>query len=335
MISKVYEKVKKYIIDNHNFFLFLILLTIILNIQTPYVIKAPGGIMSLSDRVTVNDKNIKDTYYTSYVKVINGKLAAVLASYIIPNWDLEKYEEYSGNTNLTYDELNKVEKLMMNEGNNIAIVTALNKANIDYEITDKKLIVYYKHDGYKNDLKIGDVINKCDNNKISNIDELHDCVAKSNKKIDLNITRDNKEINMSVNTYALNGNKIIGISIMEDYKVKSKYDINITASESESGSSGGFMTALSIYSELTDLKLPKDIKIAGTGTIKDDEKIGKIEGIKYKLLGAEKKKVDVFFVPEENYKEALKIKKKHKLKIKIVKVSSMDDAINYLNKIKK
>ena len=93
------------------------------------------------------------------------------------------------------------------------------------------------------------------------------------------------------------------------------------------------MTALTIYSELVDLKIPKGMKIAGTGTIEEDEKVGKIDGIKYKLLGSEKKKVDIFFVPSENYKEAIKVKKKYHLKLKIVRVETIDDAINYLNKL--
>ena len=42
------------------------------------------------------------------------------------------------------------------------------------------------------------------------------------------------------------------------------------------------------------------------------------------------KKVDIYFVPEDNYKEAKKILKKYKLKINIVSISTLDDAINYL-----
>lgn len=336
MISKLYEKIKKYIIKNHNFLLFIILFTIVLNIKTPYIVKAPGGTISLSSRVNINGKNIKSNYYTTYVKVIEGKVAGVIASFIFPNWDLEKYEEYSGSTNLSYDELNKVEKLMMDEGNNIAIVTALKKANIDYETINHKIVVYYVFDGYENDIKIGDIINTCNNNKVTSFEDIHNCVKKSDKEVELNITRGKKEKKITAKLYDdNNGSKIIGISLLDTFDVKSKYDINITASNSESGSSGGFMTTLSIYSELVNLKLPKDIKIAGTGTIEEDESIGKIEGIKYKLLGSEKDKVDIFFVPYENYEEALKVKKKHNLKLKIVKVEKLDDAINYLNNLNK
>ena len=64
-----------------------------------------------------------------------------------------------------------------------------------------------------------------------------------------------------------------------------------------------------------------------------DGKIGSIGGIKYKLLGA--KKADYFLVPDgENYKEALKIKKKNHLKIKLIKVKTFKDALNKLKKVK-
>ncbi len=59
MLKKVYEKVKKFIIENHNFLLFLILFTIVLNIKVPYVVSAPGGIIPLSDKVTVNGHTLR------------------------------------------------------------------------------------------------------------------------------------------------------------------------------------------------------------------------------------------------------------------------------------
>ena len=334
MANRFYERIKKYIIKNHNFLLFLILITIILNIKTPYIVKTPGGIIPLSSRVSIDGKDIKTNYYTSYVKVIEGKVAGVLASFIFPNWDLEKYEEYNGSSNLSYDELNKVERLMMKDGNNKAIITALKKANIDFELTNNELVVYYKFDEYKNNLKIGDVIKSCNDQKVSEMHDLNSCIENSRDTINLTVNRDNKEKKLNVKLYDYQGKKIIGISILNMYDISSKYDIKIKSSSSESGSSGGFMTTLAIYTELTNLKLPKNIKIAGTGTIEDDEKIGPIDAIKYKLLGAEKQKVNIYFTPEENYNEALKVKKKYKLKLKLVKVSKVDDAISYLNTLR-
>jgi PDZ domain-containing protein len=164
--------------------------------------------------------------------------------------------------------------------------------------------------------------------------DLNSCIENSKDTINLTINRYNKEKRLNVKLYDYRGKKIIGISILNMYDISSKYDIKIKSSSSESGSSGGFMTALAIYTELTNLKLPKNVKIAGTGTIEDDEKIGPIDAIKYKLLGAEKQKVNIYFTPEENYIEALKVKKKYKLKLKLVKVSKVDDAISYLNTLR-
>lgn len=333
MFSKVYEKIKKYIKNNYKFIIFLIILTIILNIKTPYIISAPGGVIPLSDRVTVDDKNISSNYYTSYVKVMDGKLAGVIASFVLPNWDLEKYKEYSGNTNLSYDELNKVEKMMMNEGNNTAIILALRKAGADYEITDEKYVVYYKLEKYKNNLKIGDVINSCNDKKITILDDLYACINSTDDNVKLGISRNDIDKDITVPIYKNKDKKLIGISIFHDYKVKSKYNINISSRDSESGSSGGFMTALSLYDYLSSLNLSKKYKIAGSGTIDEEGKVGKISGIKYKLLGANKKKIDIFFVPNDNYKEAVKVKKKHHLKMKIIKVNELDDAINYLKSL--
>lgn len=335
MLKKFYDNIIKFIKVNHNFLLFLILVYIVLNIKTPYIVTAPGGAMSLSDRVYINGKSIKRDFNTTYVKVIEGKVAGILASYIFPNWDLEKYDSYVGDINLSYDELNKVERIMMEDGNNKAIITALEKAKVDYEIINSRLVITYKYSEYKNDLKIGDEIVSCNNQDIKSMDDLHDCINKEENEVTLGVIRNGKNKTVTAKTRSYDEGRIIGISVINLYDIKSQYNIKIKSDKSESGSSGGFMTALSIYSEITNLKIPKNLKIAGTGTIEDDEKIGMIDGIKYKLLGSEKDNVDIFFVPSDNYKEAVKIKKKYKLKLKLVKVENIDDAINYLSKITK
>ena len=59
----------------------------------------------------------------------------------------------------------------------------------------------------------------------------------------------------------------------------------------------------------------------------------KIDGVKYKVMGAVKDKADIFLVPAgSNYKEAIKTKKEKKYKIKIIKVKTLDEAISKLKK---
>ena len=95
------------------------------------------------------------------------------------------------------------------------------------------------------------------------------------------------------------------------------------------------MTSLAIYDCLIEEDLTNNLKIAGTGTIDEEGKVGEISGVKEKLHGAESAKADIFFVPSENYEEALKMKNEKNYKIKVIKVSWFDDAVNYLRNIKK
>ena len=92
------------------------------------------------------------------------------------------------------------------------------------------------------------------------------------------------------------------------------------------------MTSLAIYTKLTGIDLLKGRKIVGTGTIDSNGNVGEIGGVKYKLMGAEKGKADIFFVPEENYDEALQVKKEKNYQIEVVKVKTLHEAIEYLGR---
>ena len=90
------------------------------------------------------------------------------------------------------------------------------------------------------------------------------------------------------------------------------------------------MLSLAIYDRLVEEDLTKGRKIVGTGTIDANGLVGEIGGIKYKVMGASKSKADIFFCPKENYEEAINTKNKYNLKIKIVKVETLQEAIDYL-----
>ena len=92
--------------------------------------------------------------------------------------------------------------------------------------------------------------------------------------------------------------------------------------------------ALYIYNSLTEEDITKGYEIAGTGTIDIDGKVGEIDGVKYKMIGAYKKGVRIFIVPEENYEDAIKVKEENKYDINVISVSTFDDALNKLKELK-
>jgi len=91
------------------------------------------------------------------------------------------------------------------------------------------------------------------------------------------------------------GRILVGVILTQVSEVKTDPKIEFHFSKSESGPSGGLMTALSIYNMLTEKDLTKGKTIVGTGTIELDGSIGSIGGVKYKLKGAVKKKAEIFF----------------------------------------
>ena len=88
--------------------------------------------------------------------------------------------------------------------------------------------------------------------------------------------------------------------------------------------------ALSIYDYLTEKDITNNLNIVGTGTIDEEGNVGEIGGVKYKIKAAAKNKADVFFVPKGNYEEAINVKNANNLDIKIISISNITEAINYL-----
>ena len=132
----------------------------------------------------------------------------------------------------------------------------------------------------------------------------------------------------------INDNKLIGIAFTVIYEYDNNPNITFKTKSNELGSSGGLMMSLYVYNSLIEEDITKGYDIAGTGTIELDGTVGEIDGVKYKILGAYKKGIRVFIVPEQNYEEAKKVVEENKLNLKVINVSTFDEAINKLKELK-
>lgn len=311
----------------------MFLLSII--IKLPYQIYIPGGIVNLGDRVSVEDGyNSKGSINSSYVSAIDGKPLFVLLSYIIPDWDLVKKEDITYD-NETLDEAFKRDQILMGQSNIIAQIVALKKANIGYEIYDEEIKVLYTFTGNNNNLMVNDQIIEIDNTKINSLDDLKLAIA--DKKIDdtvsIKVIRNNKEVMVTSGFMEYENQVILGLYLTNNYDINPEKKISVKNKNDETGSSGGFMTALAIYNALTKEDITNEKKIVGTGTIDIDGNVGEIGGVKYKLMGAVKNKADIFLCPQENYDEAIEVKKQKNYDIEIYKINNFDEAIELLKKL--
>ena len=332
MFNKIYDKVKLFILENIRFLIYLTILIFVFTFEFPYVVYTPGGLVNLNERIDVeNGYDKKGSLNMSYVSMRKGTIPSILLSYVIPNWDLKKNEDVTINDE-SIDELLKLEKIYMTSSVNNATILAYNKAGKEVKITKSINNVTFIADFAKTDVKLQDEFLKADGKQIETIDDLKSIINSKNTgdKINIVVKRNNKEKDCYAIIMENEGEKKIGIGFLTTYEYDTNPEIKVKTKASESGSSGGLMLTLAIYNDIVKDDLTKGRKIVGTGTISLDGTVGAIDGVKYKMLGAAKKKADIFLCPEENYEEALKVKNEFNLKLILKSVKTFDEAVDYL-----
>lgn len=332
MTNKLYEKIKNFIKANYKFIIFYIVFILLFTVSFDYEIYTPGGLSNLDDRIIMDDEYpSKGTFNLTYVNAKKGTLPMILLSYIIPSWDLVSIDD-SRIENEDYDEILKRGKIDLTSVNSNAIVVAFNEANLDYKIDKNDLTVYYVFDSSHTNLKVGDIITKVDNVSVNNTDEFRNIIntKKSGDTVEFTIIRNNKTMKKTGEIYESDGSLLVGIYLTNVMEVSTDKNIKFKYSGNESGSSGGLMSALEIYNNITKDDITKGLTIAGTGTISSTGEVGEIAGVKYKLAGAVKNKADVFIAPTNNYKEALSEKEKNNYDIKIIEAKTFKQVLESL-----
>lgn len=329
------RKIKEFIKNNYKSIIMLILFYLVVNYELPYVIYTPGGAINMSERIS-GDNLYKEegSLSLTYVSLIRGKLPFLALSYLIPNWDIVPNEEVTYK-NRTVDETIKIDKIYMEEAISNALHVAYNAADINYIISESKIVVTTVFNNAKTSLNVGDEIISVDDLKISSTHNLQEYIKSKNVGDNIKI-----KYKRNAQTYIDNGTLIdvdgepkIGVSLALIDKYTTDYNIKIETKNSESGPSGGLITALAIYNQITKNDITKGYKIMGTGTISKDGTVGEISGVKYKLIGAVKKGANIFICPQENYEEALKVKAENDYNITIISAKTFNEALTKLNKI--
>lgn len=326
--------------DGFGAFSFFVIIVIVLTYPLPYYVFISGGITDLSSRFEIeNAYKQKGSYNLSYVNQLNGNFITYLASFVMPDWRAIDVENYQVSETETIDEIYARDRLALISANQTATMLAYEKAGKEIDINDTKLYVRSVYDiiDSSEKIKIGDILVSIDDIAIDNFEQVTSAIKAKEvgDKIIFEFKRDENVYKTDVIVQEVEGIKLVGLGfyVIYDYEVTPK--IEYTFKSSESGSSAGLMTTLAIYDSLIPEDLTHGLKIAGTGTIDPSGNVGEIGGIEYKVSGAEKGGADIFFAPSgDNYKDALKEKKDYNYKIKIVEVSTLDEAINYLKSLK-
>lgn len=332
MFNKLYENIKSFIVENYKFLLVWGIIIFLFFYEFPFVIYTPGGIVNLESRIEVEDGyETEGSLNMSYVSLVKGTLPMILLSYVIPNWDLIKSSEITIEDE-SVDELLEMEKLYMQSSIDNATILAYQTAGAEINITREVNNIIYISDEAETNLEVYDEILQADGQDITTVDELKEIVnsKKEGDTIIFTVNRNGKERECQAKIYDTSDGLKVGISFLTTYEYETDPKISVETKASESGSSGGLMLTLAIYNALTPDDITKGHTIVGTGTISLDGTVGAIDGIKYKILGADKNDAEIFLCPMENYEEALRVKEEFDLDIKIHGVATFQEALEYL-----
>lgn len=335
MINKIYEKIISFIKYNYKFLIFLTVLIFLFYYEFPYIIYKSGGTINLEDRVVV------DTNYTekgslsmSYVTAMKGTIPFICLSFVMPDWDLLPLSSVTGEDN-DYEDVLEIGKEYLNEGIDNAIISAFKEAGYGLTIKDTINKVMYISDEADTNIEIGDRVLSINNNEVETLDDVKEYVntLNENDNVSIKVLNNNKEYERYAKIYKDTDNTLkIGIAFKTTYDYETEIPVTVKMKDNESGSSGGLMMSLAIYNALTEEDITKGLNIVGTGSINSDGTVDEIGGVKYKVLAASKKDADIFLCPEENYEEAIAIKEKRNLSLEIVGISTLSEAVDYLEK---
>ncbi len=331
--------------------IFLIVFLLFINFyQLPYYFTKPGDAEILNKIIKV-EGGYQDTgtFMLTTVRmgqanIINYFLAKISDSSELIQQDLIRR---SGETDEDYQHR---QMMMMSSSQDNATFIAYTKAGKEANYTNYGVIVTGTIEKMPaaEQLQSGDLIVAVDKKKIKTVDQLLAPLEEKEKNQDvlLTIIRDgiSKDVKLHMRSFPKeidpSGEKVgIGITspiTKRELTVKPKIAID---TKKIGGPSAGLMFSLEIYNQLVKEDITKGYAIAGTGTINEAGEVGRIGGIKQKVIAAEKAGADFFFAPNEfgastsNYVEALAAAKAINTTMEIVPVNTFDDALSFLEKL--
>ncbi len=310
---------------------------------TNYFIESPGEAVPVGQFISAKGKK-PNNFYLVTVSVTSrpASILQYLWSYTQKFSTRVPASELLGDqTSSQYEEL---QNWYMETSQQTAIYYAAKKAGLKPKLEYRGVYVMkvQNNSSFKNKLQIGDTVLAANSQHFRSTEEMMNYLKKQKigSKVTITVLRNKEKKNFTGKIVKVAGtNKPgIGIQLVEHVSVETKPRLSIDAGDI-GGPSAGLMFTLNSYEVFTHQNLSKNHKIAGTGTISPNGKVGIIGGVDKKVVAADEAGAEVFFAPTDsigvkkfqtNYEVAKRTAKQIHTKMKIVPVNNFDDALKYL-----
>ncbi|WP_168188631.1 SepM family pheromone-processing serine protease [Thermoflavimicrobium daqui] len=326
----------------------LILVGVVLAFFTPvsYFAMFPGDAIDTHQYVKVATKqpNEKGKFLLTTVSLKRASVLDYLFSFtshemkLVPESDIKSQDESD-------KEYERRQEENMRESQNHAIISAYHQAKKPIKVEHVGIEVFELTQNAKSGLKEGDLIQELDHQSMKESVKLLQYLQnkKAGEQVEVKFTRKNKPMIRKIKLVSLpvpKGQKPragLGIVPVDRVKVTSDPPARIKTEEI-GGPSAGLMFSLEVMDQLLPEDLTRGYTVAGTGTINEKGEVGQIGGIEFKVIAADRKGAQIFFCPKDqqsgdnNEKIAKEMAKRINTKMKIVPVSTLSEAVQYLRK---
>lgn len=294
-------------------------------VPTPFYVLAPGGAIDLGERITVAGHAAPERRLYLTDVVLARASVLLLAAAVLPGTRIVRRDRVLpvGESARGYD---RVMSDAMGESQNVAGIVAERAAGLRVEVPPSRVCIadVPQRTGSRV-LRRGDCFARVGATPIRIQHDLKRALASVGRarSVRVRVLRDGAERELDVPTIATAHGARLGVLVI-DRVPQAHLPVAVRfAFDDVSGSSGGLMFALHIYSALHGGRAGEPV--AGTGTIALDGTVGPIEGTRQKLIAAQRAGAKLFLVPVANYAEI-----SHESGIRIVPVKTFAAALHVL-----
>lgn len=223
----------------------------------------------------------------------------------------------------------RLEKMTMGASQQAAEIVALRALGYDVKVEPAGVRVVGidpRAPALDDGVELGDVILAVDGTPLRTTEQLRDALAEvgPDRPVRLRIHRDGTFEEIATTTMrGPTGKALLGIVPSQARLVDTPREVRYSV-EGVGGPSAGLSFALQIYSAGKDYADLHGLKVAATGTIDDEGKVGSIGGAAQKAIGAGRVDADLFLVPAENAEEATAAAPAG---VRVVPVRTFDEAL--------
>ncbi|MEK4024113.1 MULTISPECIES: SepM family pheromone-processing serine protease [unclassified Sporosarcina] len=333
----------------------LVLVAVLALYPLDMYISRPGGAYNLEPLVEVAGGDSDDRGTFSLMTIAIGKATPITYAFsfvsdkmkLMPATKVRRHGESD-------EEYSVRQKKLMTDSKIHAISVAFDKTGLPMErIFNGVYVAGVIPNGAADEkLQVGDLIESIDKKKLSSAEEFMDEISAKDEgaEVSLQVKRGDQKLTIPLQLKKLPGTDQrvgLGIQFEEQIELQTEPKVDIFT-EDIGGPSAGLMFTLELMNRLLDEDLTKGYNIAGTGEMLEDGSVGRIGGIDFKVIAADRQDIEIFFAPDDelpeevkkknpqlvsNYEEAKATAEKIGTKMKIVPVKTVDDALRYLEQL--